>query len=286
MFRKLLLLGLASLSICAQSQPISVRADQWMPVNGIPGASAEEGLYIDILRAVAKTSGVQIDYQLQGWDDSVKSAQTGQIDCVVGATREDAPGLRLAAKPWLVGNTAWYRAADRTEVSAPTVADLASFKLGVISGYGYGDEVDALVKAHPSERLEAVTSSRDPLSAVIMRLVTGRVDLALETDFVMQAKLRKLQLSDRVVQAGRSEAAKNIYLACNNDPRVSSFMQAVDTWYAARLAEGTLADYYAPYGLEVPGEAEGQLRDRLAGNGDGKDSDQARLKRQDESGGT
>lgn len=252
MLRKLLFVALTSLPLWAHAQPISVRADQWMPVNGKPGENGAEGLYIDILRAVGQTSNTRIDYQLQGWADAVKGAQTGSIDCVVGATKEDAPGLRFAAQPWLVGHTAWFRGVDRTEVRADRVADLAQFKLGVIGGYAYGDEVDALIKAQPAERLESVTSSRDPLNAIIMRLVTGRIDLALETDFVMQAKLRQMQLSDRIVQAGRSDAETELYFACNNNPRVATFMQAVDDWVNARRSEGTLAAYYAPYGLEAP----------------------------------
>lgn len=252
MLRKLLYVALASLPLWASAQPISVRADHWMPVNGKPGEAGAEGLYIDILRAVAKTANTQIDYQLQGWEDALKGAQAGTTDCVVGATKEEASGLRFAAQSWLVGHTAWFRGVDRTQNKAENIADLANFKLGVISGYAYGDEVDALLKAQPAERLESVTSSRDPLNAVIMRLITGRIDLALETDFVMQAKLRQMQLSDRIVQAGRSEAETLIYFACNNNPRVATFMQAVDDWVNARRTEGTLAAFYAPYGLEAP----------------------------------
>jgi len=252
MLRVLLCAALASLPLWAGAQSISVRADHWMPVNGKPGEAGAEGLYIDILRAVAKTANTQIDYQLQGWEDAVKGAQSGTTDCVVGATKEDAPGLRFAAKPWLIGHTAWYRGADRTEIQAATSTDLANFKLGVIGGYAYGDEVDALIKVQPADRLESVTSSRDPLNAVIMRLVTGRIDLALETDFVMQAKLRQMQLSDRIVQAGRSETETELYFACNNNPRVATFLQAVDAWIDARGADGSLAAFYAPYGLEAP----------------------------------
>lgn len=252
MLRQWLCVALVSLPVWAAAQSISVRADQWMPVNGRPGDSGAEGLYIDILRAVGQTHGTTVDYQLQGWEDAVKGAQAGRTDCVVGATREDAPGLRFAARPWLVGHTAWYRGADREEIQAATIADLANFKLGVIGGYAYGDDVDTLLNAQPAERLESVTSSRDPLNALIMRLVTGRIDLALETDFVMQAKLRQMQLADRIVQAGRSEVQTDLYFACNDNPRVAAFMQAVDAWVEARRADGTLAAFYAPYGLEVP----------------------------------
>lgn len=252
MLRALLCLALTTLPLWAVAQSISVRADQWMPVNGKPGDTGAEGLYIDILRAVGKTNGTTIDYQLQGWADAVKGAQSGTIDCVVGATKEDAPGLRFAARPWLIGHTAWYRGVDRTEIEAGNVADLANFKLGVIGGYAYGDEVDALIKTQPAEKLESVTSSRDPLNAVIMRLVTGRIDLALETDFVMQAKLRSMNLSDRIVQAGRSATETELYFACNDNPRVAAFMQAVDAWIDARRADSGLAAFYAPYGLEAP----------------------------------
>lgn len=252
MLRKLLCMALASLPLWAGAQPITVRADQWMPVNGKPGDAGAEGLYIDILRAVGKTNGTAIDYQLQSWADAVKGAQAGRTDCVVGAAREDAPGLRFAARPWLVGRIAWFRSVDRTQIKAETVADLAQFKLGVIGGYTYGDDVDTLIKAQPADKLESVTSSRDPLNAVIMRLVTGRIELALETDFVMQAKLRQMQLSDRIVQAGRSAKEIELYFACNNNPRVTTFMQAVDSWVEAGRTDGTLAAFYAPYGLEVP----------------------------------
>lgn len=254
MWRALLCLAVLGLPFCVSAQPITVRADQWMPVNGKPGESGAEGLYIDLLRAAARTHNASIDYQLQGWEDAVKGAQAGRSDCVVGAAREDAPGLRFAARPWLISHTAWYRSVDRSEITAPTTAEFKNYKLGVIGGYAYGDEIDEVLKTQPAAQLETVTSSRDPLNAMIMRLVTGRIDLALETDFVMQAKLRSMQLTDRIVAAGRTETAMGIYFACNDNPRVAAFMQAVDGWIDARRADGGLAAYYAPYGLEAPND--------------------------------
>lgn len=244
----LLLCGWLAAPLAADT--ISVRADDWFPVNGKPGSS-EEGVYIDLLRAILEPAGHRIDYQLLSWEDAVENVRAGRNDCVVGAARGDAPDLLFAARPWMSFDNLFY-AREGRGLRVQGLDDLAGLKLGVIEGYSYGEALDAYLQTHRDdpERVVVVEYGRNPLALQISRLIAGRIDLTVEASVVMQSHLAKARLQGRVVAVGAMNDLQHIFVACSPArPQLKAIMQRINTGFEALQAEGRLEAFYGKYGL-------------------------------------
>jgi len=87
---------------------VSVRADLWAPVNGVP-ESKKEGYFIEVLRAIGQRRGFRVDYALSSWEMAVEEATAGRIDCIVGAAKGDAPQLAFPERPWMALSTGLWK---------------------------------------------------------------------------------------------------------------------------------------------------------------------------------
>lgn len=241
-----------ALPLTLDAATLTVRADDWFPVNGKP-RSAQEGVYIDVLRAVLEPAGHTLDYQLQPWDAAVADVRAGRQDCVVGAARTDAPDLVFARRPWMTFDNVYYAMADRG-IRIESLDDLQRYTLGVIQDYSYGDALDAYIEAHrhDPQRIRVVDMGRDPLAIQVSRLVAGRIQVTVEASVVMQAHLREARLHERIVPVGALHEEQHIFLACSPaKPELKPLLQLIDDGYDRLESAGTLAAFYAKYGLSV-----------------------------------
>lgn len=229
---------------------LSIRADDWFPVNGKPG-SRQEGVYIDLVRDIVEAAGHTLDYRLMSWDAAVAAVKAGDYDCVVGATPSDAPGFVYTAQPWMRFDNVFYALADR-QLAVAGVDSLEQHVVGVIEGYSYGDALDAYVAAHKADpaRVQLTTIGRNPLETLVNRLVTGKVDVVVESEVVMQSHLSKTRLGGRIVQVGSMQDRQPIYIACSPaKPASRTWVALLDAGFQRHLRDGTLDAFYSKYGL-------------------------------------
>jgi polar amino acid transport system substrate-binding protein len=230
----------------AQADTIRIRADEWFPYNGTPGA-AEPGYMIELARTIAERNGHQIDYRLLTWDESVEATRNGSADCVVGALRADAPDFHFPALSWGKSSDAFF-VMDRTAWRYRGLDDLAQVRLSVISGYEYTAAVQAYVDSAPPERLVKVENSRNALSKSLMLLVTGRVDVLVEDRNVATAKIARMGLTGRVVEAGVPGEPEDVFIACTparpeGEAWAKMFGEGIDQMRRARELRPLLSRY-------------------------------------------
>lgn len=248
--RRLLMPALALWWSAAGADTLSVRADDWFPVNGKPG-SAQEGVYIDLIRDILRQSGHELDYRLQSWDAAVEAVRAGDFDCVVGANPSDAPGFVYAAQPWMRIDNSFYALSERS-LKIDGVAALDALVVGAIEGYSYGEALDGWIAQHTANpaRLQLVTIGRNPLDTLVNRLVTRKIDVIVESDVVMQAHLSKARLADRIVAVGSMHDRQPIYVACAPGKDSSrTWVTLLDEGFDRHRQAGTLDAFYAKYGL-------------------------------------
>jgi len=90
--KRLALIALLSTSISAWSETLTIRADEWFPMNGDPDSS-NPGYMIDFAKAVFEPKGIKVDYALMPWKRALYEVRKGNNDCVVGAYESEAPGF-------------------------------------------------------------------------------------------------------------------------------------------------------------------------------------------------
>ena len=130
----------------AQADSLSIRADNWFPMNGDPKA-AQPGYMIELATEIMQTHNISIDYQNMPWERAVQMVREGKIDCVVGAYKGDAPDLQYPTEDWGRETSAVFVKSDNSWTFQGQDS-LAGQKVGVISGYSYGDDANTFIKAH------------------------------------------------------------------------------------------------------------------------------------------
>ena len=225
---------------------ISIRADEWFPMNGTP-EGGNEGYMIDLAREIFGAAGHTVDYKLMPWERAVNSVRAGKFDCVVGAYPEDAPDFKFPSENWGIDSTGYFVRPDSTWTFTG-YDSLLSQKVGVISGYAYGDEVDGLIKSR--EDVFKAASGNDALEKNLKKLVNNRLDLVIESIAVGNAKIKEMNLTGKIKLGGKDPAEDNLFIACSPAKASSdAYMKLIDDGTKALRASGKLQEIMAKYGL-------------------------------------
>lgn len=249
-FRYLLLCWAAVMPwMQASADSISLRGDEWYPFNGTPG-DGKPGYMVELAQLAWGKAGHRVDYQLLDWDESVSQAQEGRVDCVVGAFRNDAPGLLFPKEAQGVDYVGFFAVVDRFDWSYTGTPSLAGKKIGVISGYGYGDEIDAYLKTPQAKKHVHVASGDKPLDDLTSMLMGGKIDLLLESPSVFKAKVKNLGLRVVFEELDRVSDPEGVYIACSPKNSASKrYLELLEAEVTRLRQSGELRTLMAKYGL-------------------------------------
>ena len=229
-------------SVHAASQAVSIRSDEWFPINGPPG-DEPPGFQIELAEKVFD----QVDYRLMPWGRAVEEVEDGKFDCVVGSYIDDTPGFILPTENWGMDQTGVFvRDEDNWKYTAPET--LLSRKVGVIRGYDYDEAINDYIK----NRKDVFKSlgGNDALSKNILKLNAKRIDTVIESVPVMQAKIREMNLEGEFILAGALTEPQPLYIACSpNNPKSKQLIEMVDKKTKELRASGELERIMQKYGL-------------------------------------
>jgi polar amino acid transport system substrate-binding protein len=229
---------------------ITIRSDPWLPYNGV-GNQAPAGYMIELARLIAEAEGHEIDYRNLPWDDALAAVREGRFDCVVGATRGDAPDFAFPANAWGQSQSVFFAMAD-SGWRWNGVESLEGKRLAVIEGYAYGEGIDAYIEQHKADpaRVVVVNSVGRAAVAAVSNLVGRRADIWVENRFVGVDTLTKLELAERIVERGALDAPEDVFIGCTPaDPRGARYAEMFSDGIARLRSEGKLAEVLARYGL-------------------------------------
>ena len=225
---------------------IVLAADEYCPYNCEP-TKAPEGTMVDIAREALKGSGFTVEYRKMPWKRAVEESKNGRIDGVIAATATDAEGLKLIEPAYGSSRTCFYSKSGGS-FTYNGIKSLASVKVGVVSGYGYGPELNGYINQHKKDkkRLNFVHSD-EAMSSNIKLVSSGHIDLMAEVADVLDYKIRTEKLPLRKV--GCTQDAVAVYLALNAKAHAEIGAILSDGIKAMRK-DGRLKTILAVYGLE------------------------------------
>lgn len=199
-----------------QADTIRIRADEWYPMNGDPNSELP-GYMIDLAKAILEPEGHKVEYKVMPWKRALAETRAGNSNCVVGAIKNEAPDFLYPKIHWGVDQAAIYTLKNEDEKKHwrydGKLSSLKTRKTGVILGYFYGDELDVYFKQNSGTAFEFVSADR-PLRQNIRKLLSGRINGVIETIPVMDAQLKQLGLTKKVVFAGSVGKRSLLYIAC------------------------------------------------------------------------
>lgn len=231
------------------AETITIRADNWFPMNGDPGA-ANPGYMIEIAQKIFATAGHKVDYKTMPWKRALEFVEKGKFDCVVGAYKEDAPNFVFPSKSWGYDQPAFF-VKKGNSWKYKGISSLDAIKLGVIGDYHFDDEFDKYVADNKKKNVQSLKTS-NALDQNIKKILGGRIDATIESKVVMQAKLKELGKEGEVVEAGNllSEPSP-IYIACSPaKPLSKELIKIIDEQTPKLRASGELQKILDKYGLK------------------------------------
>ncbi len=251
--RAAMLRALLAIAFPASADTLTIRADEWYPINAEP-SSEQPGFMIELASALLAPHGDRVDYRLMPWDEAIEKARAGQVDCVVGALESESQGLVRPQRAWVESQQALYAATSRT-ITYSGPATLPGLRIAVIDGYSYGEELDAYIAANRNNpgRILVITDSPRAQRELMMRLLVGHADAILESSVVMDAAILRQGMGTRIRSIGPvnpSAPPERLYIACTaGAERINGFIRKFDEGFPKLEADGTLDRLRERYGI-------------------------------------
>lgn len=251
MRQSLLGLLIIVLSGVAAADTITIRADEWLPYNG-PETRKPPGYMIEMADAIAAANGHQIEYANLPWVDAKDAAEKGNIDCVVGALKTDAPNFEFPQQPWGLSTNGYFKMAE-TNWTYQGLESLEQVRLVVIDDYSYSDEIDAYIAANRDDpsKIVVVNSTGRALVKAIFTLISGKGDVLIEDIQVARAVITRMKMADRILLAAQATEPKELYVACTpQNPRGKKFAAMFSDGTEPLRSSGKLAEILEKYQVE------------------------------------
>jgi polar amino acid transport system substrate-binding protein len=238
----ILLLGLL-LSASAWSEKITAAADPYPPF--VDPAQPKQGISLQVIRAAYATQGYEVEMHFIPWARALDGVKNGEYDILPNTwlTQERAAFL-LYSDPYMKNEIKFIkRKGDPFEYKG--IASLSGKSVGIVRGYGYGDE---FLKATSFTRPEVVEVMQN-----IKKLVQGRIDLTLEDEIVARSLIKHSapEMLQQVEFTQNALSTQPLYVTSGlKNPRHKAIVEAFNKGLAAIKANGTYDKILRENGLK------------------------------------
>lgn len=193
--------------IRAQTQTLTLVADEWCPVNCAPG-SDRPGYMVEIVRSILEPEGVEVRYETLNWARALIYTRSGRFDAVLGALRGDAPDFVFPEQPQGETRVGLFvrRSSNWQYVDAASLQDM---RVGLIRDYAYGDELEALIA---DRALPSYAGGDHPLELNMLQLQAERIDMVVEDVNIFRHTASELGLSG-AFRLAKTYSSEEIFVA-------------------------------------------------------------------------
>lgn len=231
------------------SQPVSdcvLRAgfDAWEPYHYLGQGQQPQGLDIEILQALASELGCRLTLQQDTWTALLSNLQQGELDILPGASRSaEREAYAWFSEPYRQEQFVLYQHREQPLNAADLEPLLQQgHKVGLVSGYYYGAEVDQLLGAYPAQFVSAQLSELN-----MARLLDEEISGLLEDRMVATAILRRKGL-DRYITASEVQLPpSSVFLMLSKQSISAQQVAEIDAALQRLQQQGKLAALLAQY---------------------------------------
>lgn len=170
-------------SISIQAEKITAVGDPWPPF--LDPNQASNGIIYEIASAAYATQGYELEMNFLPWVRAVAGVKNASYDLLLGTwLTEERTEFLMFSDPYL-NNSLKFIKRKGSSYDYSGLESLNGKSIGVVRGYGYGDE---FLSANNFKRPEAKNFIGN-----IRKLTAGRIDLTLEDEIVARAIIAKEQ---------------------------------------------------------------------------------------------
>lgn len=191
---------------------IRLRADDWCPYNCEPGTD-EPGFMVELTRAIFEKAGHTVEYKQLNWARSIKDCRKGEFEGIIGATKEEVEDFIFPEEPQgISGEDFVVKKGDpwrfKDESSFETIT------LGAIRDYGYGEPIASYIEKNEKNSKKVVfVSGDDVLDRALKMLLKGRINVYVESSWVLKNFLRQNKDFKKDIEIAGSVEPEDIFVA-------------------------------------------------------------------------
>lgn len=230
-------------SLSAWGYTVTAAQNPWPPF-AMKGSANNQGIAIDIVTEALSTQGHQLQVKILPWSRAVEDVKEGRIDLLIATwfTQERANYL-IYSDSYLENQLKFIKkSGDSFEFDG--ITSLNNKKIGIVRGYGYGDEF-----------LNATNFSRPEANEFISnlkKLKSGRIDLTLEDELVAKASIAKNGFNAGDFSFTNNALSVNpLHVTSGKEnPKSTELIEAFNAGLAVIKSNGKFNEILAKYGIK------------------------------------
>ncbi|NMM47343.1 substrate-binding periplasmic protein [Marinigracilibium pacificum] len=227
----IILLFIASISLNAQIQSLNLASDVYPPfTNTINNTSVA----LDLVNTALKRAEINSNTSILPWDRVITGIEAGVFDgsAALWKTAERDEYL-VYSEPYLE-NQLILVGLTGTDVNKGSLDELTGMSVGVVRGYGYGNEL------FTRDNIHLVYSGSDQEN--LNKLINGEIDVMLVDklliEYMLQIHLNEVR--DKLAISREPLIVKPLYLALNeNLPYSHEIIESFNKEIKSMIADGT-----------------------------------------------
>ena len=169
------------LSFACRADTFVAAGDPWPPF--LDPDDKEQGVSVAIVRAALKTQGHELEFRFMPWARAMDGVKNANMDVLVSAWRTKEREAFLAFSEPYLENAIKFITRKDDDFEFHGLQSLAGKAVGIVRGYGYGDE---FLSATHFKRPEV-----KEITLNIKKLIAGRIDLTLDDELVAKSAISK-----------------------------------------------------------------------------------------------
>lgn len=235
-------------AVLQEEHTLTFAGDLWCPVN-CDANSSHQGFAVDLLRKIFEPLGYKINYVVMPWVRAVEEANTGKINGVIGALKDDTPELLFPTTALTTISDDFYVLAS-SPLTYDGIQSLKGQFVGIIDGYSYSPIIASfLAESALTPGAVQSVSGEDAIEQNIRKLRAGRITVVIESSITMNYTLHQMRLTDQFKRIGGEESGAIFIAFSPAFPQSSALMLRFDEGMAKLRENGALAEIYGAYGV-------------------------------------
>ena len=219
-------------------KPIRVGWEAWSPFQ-IPAEGEPKGIDPDILRAIEKVSGCDIEFHETPWKRNLRALETGKLDVALAASiteeRDKYAKWTISYLPY--SSILWTGSDDNVNYGSLEDYLDSGNNLGIIRGFSYGETTDAILEnAAYSDQIQENKSAKLNLRMI----AADRIDGTLGNQFTMGYFAKREGLFDAVRATDVVVQSEPIYFMFSEKSTSDATIEKFDEAIRTLKADGTI----------------------------------------------
>jgi polar amino acid transport system substrate-binding protein len=182
----------------AESLPakITLATTEWCPYT-CEHSSKGPGFVAEYISEILKKHKIELVVRSLPWSRAIEMAKAGTVDGILTGAASEMEGLKPTTTPTGTYNVCFYTS-PKSKWTYKDASSLKDGRFGIISGYSYGEPMDAFIANKENSSRLIVKHAKDGLLTLLEMVKAQRFDATLDDRNVVEiaARERGIKMSE------------------------------------------------------------------------------------------